>query len=152
MQLLESQPKELKELMQWFINENQLKSWGGPYFRFPIVESQWHKDLNWPATPSFSLFNSQQNMVGFIQILDRFNNNHLGRVAIKPTYRGQGVGKILISKVLEKIDPAKNTSLFVYENNIAAVKLYRSFNFIQSAPPGPQDMLDGCIYMVRDSK
>ena len=65
---------------------------------------------------------------GFWYILDEA---HISNIAIRPDYRGQGLGKILLLHLLEEAvaKGARKATLEVRRSNIIAQDMYSSFGF-----------------------
>ncbi|TQV81049.1 GNAT family N-acetyltransferase [Aliikangiella coralliicola] len=149
MKLRESLESDFVELGQWFKSKEEALTWGGPKINFPFAHQQLIKDLNWPETPSYSLIDNDGHLAGFIQVFDRFGNNHLGRVAIHPNMRGKGLGKKLMTSVFTKVNPGKKLSLYVVKNNLAAVNLYQRLGFVEVTPPENYPLMENCLYMEK---
>ena len=119
----------------------------------PMSNENFLKCLTAEHLTSFCLLNDEQQFLAFGQYYRRFEHHHLGRLAVNPNFRGQGLAKILITKILEQaflLSPAKGASLFVFKDNIVAYKCYQSLGFIEV--DYPEDLLPGnmqnCVYMV----
>jgi ribosomal protein S18 acetylase RimI-like enzyme len=101
----------------------------------------------------FCLLNDEQQLVASGQYYRRLEHHHLGRLAVNPKQRGQGLAKILITKILEQafLDQlAKGASLFVFKDNTVAQQCYQSLGFIEieyPEQPFPENMQNG-VYMV----
>lgn len=141
------------QLKSWFRNHNEIYSWGGPNMTYPMSDGSFLKCLAAPQYTSFCLLNEEQQMLAFGQYYRRLEYHHLGRLAVNPDFRGQGLSKILITKLLEQAymhSPAKGASLFVFKDNKVAYKCYQSLGFIETnypERPFPGNM-QNCLYMV----
>jgi ribosomal protein S18 acetylase RimI-like enzyme len=137
----------------WFSNHQQLCSWGGPNMTYPMSDEIFLKLLTADHFKSFGLLNDEQQLVAFGQYYRRLEHHHLGRLAVNPNYRGQGLAKILITKILEQAflqQSAKGASLFVFKDNTVAYQCYQSLGFIETEypeQPFPGNM-QNCAYMV----
>ncbi len=149
MKLRKSEEIDLATLSTWFKSQHEAIRWGGPKIRYPIEFTQLKEDLQWGTARSYSLVDGNE-LLGFAQLFDRFGCNHLGRVAIHPEKRGKKLGHELVSSILElKNVMHKNFSLFVYEDNPAAIKLYQNFAFeFQPYPEGLPNK-KGSLFMVK---
>lgn len=150
MHLTTATSHHLTTLMSWFPDRKTCLNWGGPMFRFPFTAASFVEDIRWNTLPSYSLISEQDDLIGFGQYYLREGRCHLGRLAISPLYRGQGLGGILVEQLSEigcsdlGVDQC---SLFVLENNLAAIRCYRKTGFEFAAYPGEMP-LEGCVYMT----
>ena len=149
MKLRKSEEEDLTILATWFNSQQEAIRWGGPKIRFPIDVKQLKEDLQWGFARSFSLVNGNE-FLGFAQMFDRFGCNHLGRVAIHPAKRGKKLGHTLISLILDSnVGCHEDFSLFVYDDNPAAIKLYKNFNFKFQPYPEGLPTKKGSLFMVK---
>ena len=120
---------------------------------YPMSDENFLKHLTADHFKSFCVLNDEQQLVAFGQYYRRLDHHHLGRLAVNPNYRRQGLGKILITKILEQAfldQAAKGASLFVFRDNIVAYQCYQSLGFIETEypeQPFPGNM-QNCAYMV----
>jgi ribosomal protein S18 acetylase RimI-like enzyme len=141
------------QVRNWFSNHQEIFTWGGPNMTYPMSDESYLKLLTADHFKSFSLLNDEQQLVAFGQYYRRLDHHHLGRLAVNPKYRGQGLAKLLITKILEQAflqQSAKGASLFVFKDNIVAYQCYQSLGFIETdypEQPFPGNMQD-CAYMV----
>ncbi len=147
MQIRPANQEDLRELSGWFRTEQEVKQWGGPGMHFPLDLQRLRVDIGWGTARSFALIDDDGRLVGFAQILERFGRRHLARVAVAPGMRGRGIGGHLVTAVLEAAGDGPDFSLFVYEDNVAARKLYEAMGF-ETRPPEPPP-IRGCLFMVR---
>lgn len=82
---------------------------------------------------TFSLVDANLNVAGFGQTFNREDRSvHLARIIVSPASRGQGVGRILCTRLIQfavnRYNPATIT-LNVYAANTPALSLYRSLGF-----------------------
>lgn len=70
-------------------------------------------------------------VVGYIIYSDVQGEAELLRIAVDKKARRQGIGKLLISEMLEELreSDAEKVMLEVRAHNVAAVRLYKSFGF-----------------------
>lgn len=143
---------DIDTLMNWFTTESDVKRWGGPEFRFPFSPESFHEDCRWPEMHSFSLRSGDGDLAAFGQLYERDGRIHLARLAVKPGCRGQGIGKALVSQLMEAgkaLLSHSSFSLFVYRDNEPALRCYRSLGFeVRPYPPG-QQLADVCYFMTR---
>ena len=74
-----------------------------------------------------------EKAVGYIGVWKIFDEGHITTVAVHPEFRGQGIGRALISELLYlcKKDGIISFTLEVRESNIVAQNLYKSFGFVE---------------------
>jgi ribosomal protein S18 acetylase RimI-like enzyme len=141
------------QVKDWFSNHQEIYTWGGPNMTFPMSDDKFLNLLNAPHLHSFSLINDNQEIVAFGQYYMRLARHHLSRLVVNPGFRGQGLSKKLIGKLLEKAaktQPNTDASLFVFTDNIVAYNCYQSLGFIETdypKTPFPGNM-QNCAYMV----
>ena len=145
------------QVKSWFSNHQEIYTWGGPNMTYPMPDEDFLNRLKAPHIDSFSLINENQELVAFGQYYMRLGKRHLGRLAVNPNFRGQGLSKILITKLLaqaENTQPNTDASLFVFKDNVVAYSCYQSLGFIETdypEQPFPGNM-QNCVYMVLFSK
>lgn len=149
-ELRQSENSDLETLSTWFDNELDARCWGGPSISFPFLIENLKKEIQWAVNRSYSLVENE-SLVGFAQIAHKFGCNHICRVLIKPDLRGKGLGKKLMESVFESTkSDNRNYSLFVYEENAAATKLYKTLGFHVEPHPEAQANMDKCLFMVKN--
>lgn len=151
MNLSNTESHHLTELMNWFPDRKTCLNWGGPMFRFPFTAASFIEDIRWDTLPSYSLIGEDGDLVGFGQYYLREGRCHLGRLAVSPLRRGQGLGRALVEQLSEigcsDLGLAQ-CSLFVLEDNLSAIQCYRKAGFEFAAYPGEMPPLEGCVYMT----
>jgi len=128
----------LWHLMQQFSSAASLKQWGGEGFAFPIRRQQFLSHLLLNNTAGFRLQGPDGQFVGFGQLCDRFGCHHLARLLILPPYRGKGLAACLIKALIAKglaIDPKRDVSLYVFADNLAALRCYQRLGFQEATQP-----------------
>ena len=153
--LVEATEQDLGELMRWFSDADSVLEWGGPAFRFPFSEETFRKDCYWGRMASFRLSDPDGQFAAFGQLYQRYGRINLARLVAHPTMRGRGVGKRLISRMLEtgpKLLPCKEFSLFVFRDNIMALECYRSMGFVIDDYPDGAPLPDRCYYLTRPAE
>ena len=144
----------LSQLKSWFNDSQQVLEWAGPSFVFPASETSFIQQLSAPIFTSFSLTHND-DLVGFGQYQLHPPFLHLGRLAIKPIYRGNGLGHALLKALIDegiKNDTIKTISLFVYNNNQIAYKVYKKAGFTKSVYPLGKQKIKDCDYLVLNLK
>ena len=76
--------------------------------------------------------NSEGIVVGYICPMLVIDEGHILNVAVHPRYRGHGIGRLLVKKVLAdcRFKEAEFVSLEVRPSNTVAITLYRDLGFI----------------------
>jgi ribosomal protein S18 acetylase RimI-like enzyme len=151
-QLTLATQSQLLELKSWFTTQHQIFTWGGPNLSYPMKDDTFIELMRASHLSSYSVINSENVLVAFGQFYLRLERHHLGRLAVNPNYRNKGLAKLLITKLLEqatKFSQPREASLFVFRDNIAALKCYHSMGFREESYPDtmPANM-QNCAYMV----
>jgi ribosomal protein S18 acetylase RimI-like enzyme len=126
---------------------------GRAKYDLPMSDENFLKSLTAEHFKSFFLLNDEQQLVAFGQYYSCLGHHHLGRLAVNPKQRGQGLAKIFITKILEQAfldQSAKGASLFVFKDNTVANQCYRSLGFIKieyPVQPFPGNMQNS-VYMI----
>ena len=153
MSLIYPTEQQCLQVKDWFSNHQEIYTWGGPNMTYPMSDNNLLKLLTADHFKSFGLLNDEQQLVAFGQYYWRLEHQHLSRLAVNPTFRAQGLAKVLITKILEQAflaQSAKGASLFVFKDNTVAYQCYQSLGFIETdypADPFPGNM-QNCAYMV----
>lgn len=116
----------------------------GKYSRFKVdpnftkdeyarLYSFWiEKLLQEPTAEIWVMVSSDKELIGFIA-LDHIDSDYIDivLVGVDEKFRGQGLGKILMKKVLEEISnrPFQSVKVTTQLNNIPAMNLYKAFGF-----------------------
>jgi len=126
--------EDLRTVLTWINSPEQLKFWGGERLTWPPRAKLTWQQIEANTHKTFALIDDKGEVAGFAQTLIREENAvHLGRIILSPALRGQGVGRVLMEKLIEKgkeLYHPKYFSLYVYSDNVPAVKLYRSMGFV----------------------
>ncbi len=148
MKLIALTPSNIQELMSWFTNESETTSWGGPHFNYPFDIESFQADLKLNELPSYGLLlEDKSTLLAFGQFYRRLGRCHLARLVVNPEYRGQGDAKQFITQLLEKglveLDTSE-ASLYVYESNVNAIKLYKKLGF-ETTELQDNDSIKDCL-------
>ena len=126
-------PAEAALLIPWFPTEAALVQWGGRGLTWPLDAAQWDHMQSDPNR-TFWTVTLASDLAGHFQIFTdrRSRSARLGRVAIAPWLRGQGLGTALARLAANTAfaDPALHRfSLHVYDRNMAARAAYERAGF-----------------------
>lgn len=146
---------DIDELMTWFPDAHSIDIWGGPAFRYPFNHESFREDCRWLEFSSYSLRNPDGEFVGFGQLGSRFERSHLARLVVRPDLRGQGVGRILLEKMIAAArseSELEEVALFVYKDNEPACRCYLALGFEIQDYPERAGLSDECFYMTRKAK
>jgi ribosomal protein S18 acetylase RimI-like enzyme len=151
MKLLAAADHHLAELMGWFPDPASCRIWGGPDFRFPFTAETFRADAKFDGSPSFSLLGDAGELLGFGQYYLRAGRCHLARLAVSPQHRGLGCGEFMVRELCRRGAKELQTShcsLFVYDYNTAAIRLYHRLGFAFEPYPEATPLPEGCLYMA----
>lgn len=147
--LIPATEPHLIELSAWFKSESEAICWGGSTIRFPILVTQLMVDIQWDNGLSFSLMENDR-LLGFAQAFERYGFYHLCRIAVHPRNRGEGFGKLLMRKLLDRVEfDQRGFSLFVYASNRSARKFYEAMGFHYDTCPDEKKPNAESLFMVR---
>lgn len=151
MQLTPCTDQELVGVFRWFNSEKSVFYWAGPDISYPLQIKRFKTESKFEKSHSYILKQGRQ-LLAFGQIYNRLDRCHLGRLVVSPSYRGQGIGQHLIEALLaegQRELGLSKSSLFVLNDNKAAMKLYQKLNF--KVAEYPQAIpLKNCIYMTKE--
>ncbi len=82
------------------------------------------KDYSYPM-----ILEADEEIAGYAIVWSFFKEVHIANFAIHPSFRRKGLGKYLLEYILKKFNDAEFAFLEVRRSNLAAIKLYRSFDF-----------------------
>ena len=150
--LAPSEERDIDALMKWFPDEASVRIWGGPVFRFPFNRHSFAEDVHWGRMRSYSLRNTADDLAAFGQVCSRYDRIHFARLVARPDMRREGIGKRLISMLMQvtsrQYDHAE-FSLFVFRDNLPAYNCYRSLGFAVVDYPDDAPLADHCYYLTR---
>lgn len=145
--------RDRNALLGWFDSARAARHWGGPALPYPFDAARFANDLRWDECSNYALRDRPATLLGFGQVYERWGRIQLARLAVEPRLRGRGLGDILVRALMiegQRRHPLPEFSLFVCNDNHAAITLYRKLGFRESACPEPAQSLAGCSYMIRE--
>lgn len=138
------------KIRSWFKDGKQIQEWAGSSFDFPASDASFTQQLNTPGFTSLSLMHDNY-LVGFGQFQLHPPFLHLGRLTINPKLRSKGLAHVLLRHLIDegsKTRTIKTVSLFVYESNEIAYRVYKKAGFVKCAYPLGKQKIQGCDYLV----
>lgn len=149
--LCRAEERDIDLLMKWFPDQQSVTNWGGPGFRYPFTRHSFAEDLYWRRMDSFSLRDRDGQVAAFGQLYPRDGRIHLARLVADPSLRGQGFGRRLIAELMRQgrsMFACREASLFVFRDNLAACRCYRSMGFTLAEYPENMPYADVCDYLT----
>jgi len=151
MKLIAATDADIEHLMSWFPTQRSVNVWGGPRFRYPYTEETFREDVRWTEMATYCLVDSPGEMLAFGQIYERHGRVNLARLVVSPDRRRQGIGKRLVSLLMDEgrsIFTLPEFSLYVYKDNFPALACYEGIGFEEHEYPEDDEMAESCIYMT----
>jgi ribosomal protein S18 acetylase RimI-like enzyme len=150
--LKESTSADIDALMDWFPARAEVEIWGGPSFRFPFTKRSFRKDIYWGRMATFSLYDQSGEFAAFGQLYVRSGRINLARLVVRPDMRGRGVGRRLVTMLMQAgatLFDCDEFSLFVFRGNVPAFRCYTGMGFAVRAYPDDMPHADVCYYLTR---
>ena len=107
MEFRSAKNSDILKLTSWFHTKKEAQNWGGPLIAFPIELEQLKKDISFDIHASFALLEKEE-LLGFIQVFDKYEYKHIGRVVINPHKRGEGLGLKLMEYLFDAYNNDKD--------------------------------------------
>ncbi|MCF6328760.1 MAG: GNAT family N-acetyltransferase [Henriciella sp.] len=158
--------RDIPVLKSWFHSESEVLLWAGASLEYPIRSSVLRAFIKAHRGPSprheiWAVSSEKVEALGHLQIWYslRLRQAILGRVAIAPAYRGQGLARPLIKLAVDKAfsrTEINRIELRVYEHNTAAITAYKQVGFIhegtlrKSTPIGKSFWSTSVMSILRD--
>jgi [ribosomal protein S18]-alanine N-acetyltransferase len=103
-------------------------------FPLPWNRDHFHDELKSVHAFPLVAFDPDENIIGYICPRLLFDEGHILNVAVKRAYRGGGVGRLMVERVLRdcREGGADTISLEVRPSNHAAISLYRQLGFVET--------------------
>lgn len=124
-------PSDLSMVISWIKNADECLTWAGPAVTFPIQPAVLRSQIEYSPDNSYCLLDKER-LVAFGQLIEKGEQRlHLARIIVAPDARGNGYGRNLCQCLIARADYLKSEvlTLNVYQNNISALKLYRTVGF-----------------------
>ena len=103
-------------------------------FPRPWSRSNFLDELNSPHSFPLVVFDQEGTLAGYICPMLLLDEGHILNVAVRNEYRGHGLGRLLVTRVLRECRDrgAEFVSLEVRPSNTAAISLYRGLGFVET--------------------
>ncbi len=130
---------DFSTLTSWFLSLRDVVQWGGSHLAYPLSDDQLAEmlaqgDAEPPARRCWMACRDG-SPVGHAQLAYEWGdgNARLGRVAIAPASRGQGLARPMVALMIEeafRTPGIERLELNVYMFNAAAIRTYESLGFM----------------------
>jgi ribosomal protein S18 acetylase RimI-like enzyme len=126
-------PSDAAEIARWASSAEEARRWGGHDLLWPLdprVLKAWHADSD---VRPFVLREQEALLAyGELWIDDDEREVELARIIVPPERRGSGVGRLLVSRLLEQAARTGHPAAFVrvVPENAAALVCYRAAGFM----------------------
>lgn len=138
-------PIDYETIASWITDATACARWAGSRVPFPFSASELAHLLSIDGIESYCLVEETSDICGFGQFwITSPGAVHLGRIIVSPAKRGEGYGRILCQQLIEKAvrkTGAKEMTLRVYRDNLAALSLYSDLGFLVDNINSTQDVL-----------
>lgn len=103
-------------------------------FPQPWSKTHFHDELSSPHSFPLVAMNQEGTVVGYICPMLLLDEGHIMDVAVRSDFRGHGIGKLLVKRVLVDCRErgAAFVSLEVRPSNRAAISLYKGLGFVET--------------------
>lgn len=100
-------------------------------FAVPWSREAYARELRANKLAFYIVADEDGEIVGFAGLWGIIEEGHITNVAVHPAYRGKGLGKLLVSKLLEVSEQygIDKFTLEVRPSNAAAISLYQKLGF-----------------------
>lgn len=126
-------------LASWFSSLQQVVQWGGSHLSFPLTQDDAsHMLAEGQTTPPSRLcwmVDRGDTAIGHVQLAYDWHdgNARLGRVAIAPNQRGQGLARPMVALMIDeafRTPGIERLELNVYTFNTPAIHTYQALGFV----------------------
>ncbi len=143
---------DLPIVLSWLRDAVDCRRWAGPEVTFPPTTESLSREISFTPDNSFSL-DEVGELIGFGQLIRKTKHRlHTSRIIVAPHRRGGGLGRNLCRALIERTIELgyPRLSLYVYQDNPAAFKLYQSLGFQEKEKPEEDKLVEDTIYMELD--
>jgi len=130
--------RDIKSLFAWFETEREVLQWAGAALTWPLERKDFLHLLRQHQGPEsvrevWAVDRGGEVVAHFqISFNRRLNTAGLGRIAITPSQRGQGLARPLMDLITEHAFSRSwvhRADLLVYAHNLSAIKAYKHAGF-----------------------
>jgi len=94
-------------------------------------EAEWQEEFKKGNAAVYLILNND-TVVGNASFERNVNESaHISGLAIMPEFQKMGIGRRVLEMILEELKEVKTITLATHPENIAALKLYKSFGFVE---------------------
>jgi GNAT superfamily N-acetyltransferase len=143
---------DLPVVISWLRDAVDCRRWAGPGVTFPLTVESLCREISFTPDNSFSL-DERDSLAGFGQLIRKTEHRlHTSRIIVAPQRRSNGLGRSLCRALIERTIELgyPRLSLYAYQDNPTAIKLYQSLGFLEKDKPEDDKRVEGTIYMERD--
>ncbi len=132
-------PEDFKYLATWVTDAELLLMFSGPEWRFPLTPEQIENhQRKYPFKQLYIGCNEKELPYAIGELIwNEPNSPRLGRLLIgDQSQRGKGLGVAFIKELIEecrRVLAPENICLFVFDENISAIKCYEKLGFTYDA-------------------
>lgn len=149
------EPQDFKYLNSWIPDAELLLMFSGPLWTFPLTPEQIEKHQEkFPFKQLYVGLTAENTPYAIGELIwNEPNSPRLGRLLIgDPNQRGKGLGTVFIRELMDEFIKQLNPEticLFVFDENISAIKCYEKIGF--KSDPTQLDIarLNGKEYPMR---
>jgi ribosomal protein S18 acetylase RimI-like enzyme len=141
---------DLEAVATWVGTADECRLWAGPSVSFPLEPGALALEIGFADAQNLALAD-EAGTAGFGQLVWRSGARaHLARVVVRPDARGRGLGRVLVRALLERAASrcARQATLNVYADNVAARQLYEAAGFTVVPASGEHACPHGALSMT----
>lgn len=143
--------RDLQIVTSWVRSAAECTLWAGWRVRYPIDVPALAASIDF-AHQGGLILTEAQAVIAFGQIVPKAAGRaHLARLIVEPSSRGRGVGRRLVTGLLDRarIEGHTRSSLNVDPANAVAIRLYERLGFVEARRPADEPDPYGSRYMER---
>ena len=104
-------------------------------FTVPWSREAFYNELHQNRFAHYLILEEDDNVIGYCGAWLVVDEAHITNIAVLPAYQGRGLGKVLLSSMIEecKLRAIERMTLEVRESNLVAQSLYKKLGFVEGA-------------------
>lgn len=131
--------RDIASLFSWFQSERDVLQWAGAALSWPLSKREFGVLIKQHAgaEPIREVWAVMQDelMIGVFQLSlnRRLRTAGIGRIALAPEHRGQGLARSLMTLILDRAfhhEWVHRVDLLVYSHNAPAIRVYEQAGFV----------------------